>query len=224
MVYTGFDRTGLVRAIHRVRLTANALLWVAFALAIPTAESSDLSTPGPGAASAADPASRDRKYMDLDLATLRSIKDEDLEKALMDIVFTRLKANPERASEVIGSLSPEFRVFYISWLVEAEVGNGGFHQFFWNASAQIAPAMPDAIEAIGDAEAADIAWRALSTLIAEKEKFFKFRQVGTLEAYSESAKGSRLNAFDAPFMERARGFSALRVRYVRQHERAFVMH
>jgi hypothetical protein len=163
-----------------------------------------------------------KKYSEFDLQTLRSIGDENLEQALLDYLFAKIASKPGQARKVVGELSPEFQVFYVSWLVEAEVRNGGFNQFFWNPSSQFAADAPDALEAIGDAESAEITWRALAMVIKERETMIRLKKIGTVEAFSESYKLIKLGDLDTLFWKSAAGLSALRVRYVRQHEEAFV--
>jgi hypothetical protein len=41
------------------------------------------------------------------------------------------------------------RVFRAIWELEAQVNNGGFHQYFWNTSAWAVPGITDALRAIG---------------------------------------------------------------------------
>lgn len=55
-----------------------------------------------------------KKYSDFDLETLRSIKDEHLEQAILDYVFAKLDAQPDQPMTVISGLSPGFQAFYIS--------------------------------------------------------------------------------------------------------------
>ena len=47
------------------------------------------------------------------------------------------------------SLSSAERVFYCVWMLEAEVNNGGFEQFFGNTAGDIAEDVPAALRAIG---------------------------------------------------------------------------
>jgi hypothetical protein len=162
------------------------------------------------------------KYEGFDLETLRSIKDEHLEQALLDYVFDKLNQNPSGASEVVDSLSSEFQAFYFSWLVEAEVLNGGFNQYFWNSSSEFAEQTPAALEVIGDPKAAEIMREALRIAVAELPGVVKYRSAGTLQAFSESYKHTKLNELDQPFSERAAFFPELRLAYVRAHEGGFV--
>lgn len=59
------------------------------------------------------------------------------------------------------SLSPEERVFVAIWELEADVNNGGFHQYFFNSSGDTAPYAAPPLEAIGAFRMAGIVKDAL---------------------------------------------------------------
>jgi hypothetical protein len=163
-----------------------------------------------------------KKYAAFDLETLKSIKNELLEQALLDYIFVKFEARPGQEREVIDGLSREFQAFYVSWLVEAQVLNGGFNQFFWNPSSKFAEDAPAALKEIGDEVAAEIMQQAIAVAIEEIPIMTKFRQAGTLEAFSKSYEHTKLHELDEPFSIRAMSFPELRLRYVRQHEDAFI--
>jgi hypothetical protein len=160
--------------------------------------------------------------MQIDLQALSQMNDEDLEQALLAHVFAKLKTMPYDAVEAIASLPEGFGPYYVSWLVEAEVSNGGFHQFFWNPSSNFADGAANAFRAIGDHATAGIVSQALESALAELPETAKFMKIGTLEAFSQSAKRSKLVAFDKAFYERAPALPGLRARYFRANSHLFV--
>ena len=163
-----------------------------------------------------------RKYASFDLATLRDIKDEHLEPAILDYIFARIARDPENKKQAVLALPRGFRSVYLSWLVEAEVLNGGFNQYFWNSSAEFAELTPAALTEIGSPEAAQIMRQAIATANAESATMGRFRAEGTVEAFLESYKHTKLNDLDDPFGELAAQFRALRLRYIRANENAFL--
>jgi hypothetical protein len=163
-----------------------------------------------------------KKYSAFDVATLRSIKDEHLEQAILDYIFSKLDAVPQRRYQALFELSRGFQVVYLSWLVEAEVMNGGFNQYFWNSSGEFADSTPAALVELGDLPASELMKHATAIAIAEIPTMRKFRQTGTLESFSESYKHTGLNELDTPFCKRAEFFPSLRVKYIRSHEELFV--
>jgi hypothetical protein len=159
-----------------------------------------------------------QKYAEFDVETLRSIQDEHLEQAILDYIFAKLDAQRGQRMRVISSLPPAFRTFYASWIVEAEVMNGGFNQYFWNSSSEFAEQTPAALTEIGDEVAAEIMRRAIAIAIIEIPSMKKFKSAATLDAFSDSYKHTELNDLDKQFCKRAEGFPTLRLRYVREHQ------
>src|SRR5450432_3253874 len=71
--------------------------------------------------------------------------------------------------EAIGQKDPhaitaEERVVLAVEALEREVNNGGFHQFFTNASCEYVPAIVDFLHAIGATTAAELAAEAIASL------------------------------------------------------------
>ncbi len=161
-----------------------------------------------------------KRYINQKMLSLT--KDEDLKRVILDYVRSQLDEKSGKAIEIVSALPKGFLTFYASWLVEAEVMNGGFHQYFWNSSSEFAEVTADALTALGDPTAAAMMSRALATAIAELPTTTKYMSEGTLQAFSESTKRSKLNALDAEFCLRAEKFPVLRLRYVRAHPDLFV--
>jgi len=63
-------------------------------------------------------------------------------------------------NERFSDLSASERVFILVWEVEAEVNNGGFHQFFFNAAGNRASVTAAALRTIGAERTASIVDRA----------------------------------------------------------------
>jgi len=162
------------------------------------------------------------RYDRFDLEILASIPDEALEQALLDYLFGRLERFNHDQDAAFAGLSVEFRAFYCSWEIEAEVLNGGFNQYFWNSSSQNAERAVAALREQGDATAADLVEQAIRVAIVELPEMCAYLKAGTIEAFSESYKFTSLNDFDEPFWRRAEVLPALRIAYVRSHAEAFV--
>src|SRR5262245_7488203 len=65
------------------------------------------------------------------------------------------------------ALTPAERVFRAVWELEAQVNNGGFHQYFFNASGRLAFKVVDALRAIGAAQMATIVEQAIEVVRAD---------------------------------------------------------
>lgn len=64
------------------------------------------------------------------------------------------------ANEGLQDLSPPEQTFILVWELEAEVNNGGFHQFFFNSDGDRAVLTPAALRQIGAEHTASIVERA----------------------------------------------------------------
>ncbi|MBQ7777694.1 MAG: DMP19 family protein [Oscillibacter sp.] len=69
--------------------------------------------------------------------------------------------------EAMSALSHPERVFYISQLLEMEVNNGGFDQFFFNSSGNFANELVDVFTEIGAEKTAEICKKAISVFDGE---------------------------------------------------------
>jgi hypothetical protein len=163
-----------------------------------------------------------KRYNRFDESVLASISDEHLEQALLDYLFDRLEGFNHDHDKTFAGLSPQFRIFFCTWEVEAEVMNGGLNQYFWNSSSQNAGRVPAALEQIGDPVAAELMREAIRIAVSELPEMAKYLKANTLEAFSESYKHTTLNELDTPFCSQAEGFPALRLAYVRSQPTAFV--
>lgn len=73
-----------------------------------------------------------------------------------------IQAKADRLGD--SALTPEERVVLAVEALEREVNNGGFLQFFDNASRAFAPSIVDALERIGCSKAAELAREAIDAL------------------------------------------------------------
>lgn len=149
---------------------------------------------------------------------LQALAPEDLEVAVIDFVERRMSQSEDRIA-TLRELPRSLQVFYLTFLVEAEVMNGGFNQFFWNPSSEFAELISPALRELGSSDAADIFDQALSVANAEAEQDPRNNMSRTLEAFSESYQHTLLNTFDEVFCKHAQGFPELRL-HMAQHNPA----
>jgi hypothetical protein len=162
-----------------------------------------------------------RIYSTLDVQTLRQIPDADLEQAVVDYVITKLNDNYEREVEIVRALSPGVRALYVTWGVEAEVNNGGFNQYYFNSSGAFAPDAVGAFEYFGATQHAALMREANSVRAAEAKDMAKFKDAGTIEAFSESYEHTKLNPLDDRFFALKEDLSALRIARIREMPEQF---
>lgn len=150
----------------------------------------------------------------------RAIPDDQLDEAVMAFVQARIHGQIG-AAKPLAAMPRGFQIFHLSFLVEMEVADGGFNQFFWNSSGDSAPLVPDALRALGADEAASLFEQVRVVADRDLPRRAPFKAQGSLQAFSESYKGSPLNAYDDPFMKLAVRFPALRVAYLKRNAEQF---
>ena len=72
--------------------------------------------------------------------------------------FNKNRSDGER----LDALNPHQRIIYVTQTLEQEVNNGGFSQYFYNSSGDLANELVDAFTAIGAPKTAAICEKALS--------------------------------------------------------------
>jgi hypothetical protein len=161
-----------------------------------------------------------QRYSALDAATIAGIKDDDLEQAIVDFVLAKVGDNFEREYEVVTALPIAIQDVFNTWVLENEVANGGFNQYFWNSSGQFAEEAVEGLKRIGAPKHSALLLTAMERLLANGDAWGKHRKIGTLEAFSESYDTSDLGDLDDAFYA-AGELSPIRVSYIRTHPEQF---
>jgi Domain of unknown function (DUF4375) len=114
------------------------------------------------------------------------------------------------------ALSRPERVFRAIWELEAQVNNGGFHQFFYNTSGEIAPFVVDALRSIGASAMAEIVERALQLVSPDIPwRDYEARRARVMALGPEIEE--QLDSIDQDFFKYPDNLTALLHRYVSQH-------
>jgi hypothetical protein len=112
------------------------------------------------------------------------------------------------------------KVFSSVWAVESEVNNGGFSQYFLNSSAETAPFVAEALDAIGAPKTAQICRRAV-------ERAFPDGLPPTADEISSTAADfsdellAELDSFDGEFLAYPHDLTELLFDYVHRHPDEF---
>ena len=153
--------------------------------------------------------------------TLRSINDKDLDFALSWYVTERIRLSGGSREEVLSEQPAPLQSFYLVWLLEAEVFNGGFNQYFWNVSPELVEGTQDALLQIGATEVLELFRHALSQGKQESAKRNALKTRQSLEAFTESYQHSKLEEYDSLFVKVATELPIKRIAYVRANEANF---
>lgn len=111
-------------------------------------------------------------------------------------------------------LSLPEQVFRAIWEVEAEVNNGGFHQYFLNKSGTNAPSLPAALRAVGAGKMADIAEQAMRACGDR----LRWEDNASRRAHLASLDKEHLKMWDEAFQAYPDQLTPLLFQYVSDHK------
>ena len=164
-----------------------------------------------------------KKYSFLDEKTLESIPDEKLLQAIIDYVADEiLRGDYKNDYDIIKKQTNGIQYIWAVWGLEVEVNNGGFNQYFYNPSGQFAEEAAAGCRAIGAPEMAEIVEGAIKTHFSEMELYRKTKEDGTMEAFMDSYKESKLDQWDEEFFKYPDDLQTLMIQYIRSHYSEFV--
>ena len=86
---------------------------------------------------------------------IKALAADEVDSDVVEYTGRMLSASPEGAAALPG-FPRGVRVFYLSFVVEAEVLSGGFNQFFWNSSSDHAEWIAPVLSDLGAQRAAEI--------------------------------------------------------------------
>lgn len=156
-----------------------------------------------------------RIYRTLSPQILASIPDDKLEQAIFDYVASKLEGHYDDELNIVNKLPPGVRALYVTWEVEAEVNNGGFHQYYWNTADRYSRQAVEGFEFFGAVKHAALMREANSIRAKETDTLAKFRKEDTAEASSKSSRASALRPLDERFYGLDENLSVLRVAKIR---------
>ncbi|UXE68991.1 MAG: DMP19 family protein [Chryseotalea sp. WA131a] len=162
-------------------------------------------------------------YRELTGQVIDTTSDDNLLQIVFDNLSEKQTDNYEKEFEAVMSWNKSRQAIYMIWLLEAEVNNGGYNQFYFNSSGQFYKYLPDALRLIGANKFADLTERANKTFEKENDKITK-HQDGTIEGFSKSYEDNPLNDFDTEFYElyKTENLQRLQVDFIRKNRNQFV--
>ena len=145
---------------------------------------------------------------------INAISDDDLEYALSTFVYDRIAAD-EDPSGSIERLPPQLLSWYVAFMIDAEVLNGGFNQLFFNPSGELAGLAPAAFAEMGIPEAGELVERALALLEQHGPALEAAAEAGTIEAFMATYLDQPFSELDTSYAANEERWRAARVRFVR---------
>jgi len=162
-------------------------------------------------------------YKTLTPDLIAKIKDEELEQVVFDNISVQMKDDGREEKEIVQSLTSGQRAVYVTVIIEGEVSNGGFNQFYYNPSGQLADMGEESFKTLGAGPFAELMNRANSTYSEIKSDLDKFND-GTIEGFSKSYENNPLNDLDSIFykLSEEESLNQLRIKYIRNNVKEFV--
>ena len=140
----------------------------------------------------------DPRFRSLTLPLLRQLPENELAHAVQDHVFIRIGSDPEREKEIVAALPEAVRGVHAALILDAQVKNGGFNQFFWNA-AHWADTALQALAVLGATEHAGLLQEAMDLAVDQMSHLLPYHVEGSVEAFSASYKEGVFEALDVRY-------------------------
>ena len=159
----------------------------------------------------------------LTIENIDSLTDRDLLFEIFVNIAERYTGQTDKKKEIISKLTQEQQVFYALTVLEMEVNNGGFNQYYYNQGDEFADLAVDGFKAIGAKKFADLATRA-NKVFREQNKKITDKQDGSMQGFSESYKDNPLNDLDKEFynLYKDEPLTKLTVDYVKKNKSKFI--
>lgn len=160
-------------------------------------------------------------YKELTKEIIDNTPDEKLLQTIFDNIETVFDDGEIYTVERIKNLSPGKKAIFSIWILEAEVNNGGFNQFYYNSSGNFSELAFEGLILIGATSTADILQRA-NTIYKNIEEDLRNNDDGTIESFSESYENNPLNAFDDEFYNNEEKLLEIQINYIRENINQFI--
>ena len=164
----------------------------------------------------------DERFRKLTPALLHAVPDDELADAIVQHVVLHTSANATNRLSIVREMPAGVRAIYTTWLVDAEVCNGGFNQFFWNQNRELGGEALAGYELMGAEAYADVMRGALATWEAEQAGQARFHAEGTLEAFSASYAHTTLGEADERYLELRDAIRDVWTRFARENPELLV--
>jgi len=166
------------------------------------------------------------RYPELTRRILESISALDFDLAVVDYVSLKVTSDYNRKLEIVSQMSPGIQAVYSTWCVQAEVDDGGLHQFFYNKGVDWAFKALEGYHLLGAHKHAEVMARAIEVHLEEEREQkaqFSGELVSLLEDYCEARKLSKLPDLDAQFpATHDESVIALAFEYMKRHMDQFI--
>ena len=152
--------------------------------------------------------------------------DDSLEQVVFENIINKLdvdSANDDKEYEILKNMSLGRQSIFATRVIEDEVDNGGFNQYFYNSSGQYAEEARVGFELIGASKHSMLTQRAMD-IVLKNAKYLKQFKDGTLKSFSKSYENNPFNEVDSLYyeLEKTEDVAKLKIKYIREHRDQFI--
>lgn len=164
----------------------------------------------------------DPKYKQLTRSLLDREPDSTLEQAVMQHVAWVINQDYANEREIIAGLPAGIQMVYTTRWVEDEVNNGGFNQYFFNSTGELADLALAGFQLLGATKNEHLMRDALAVYEQERIRLEQARKAESKDAFADTYKDSGFESLDERFYKLGEDLQKLRIRYIREHPEHFV--
>jgi len=152
--------------------------------------------------------------------SMADIDDDDIESALVGYVWAHI-GEAEDELVALGALPQALAAWFVTFVVDVEVLNGGFNQFFYNSSRKLAPIAPAAFDQVGIPAAGRLVEQAMTLFEEHALTLDRARNERTMEAFMNTYKDEPYGRLDKEYIAREKEWRQIRLDYIRSQAEAF---
>jgi hypothetical protein len=155
---------------------------------------------------------------------IATIPDEQLAWILWDHIWLKVGKNYKKLPQVLAAMPVGFRVIYHLFVLDGEIANGGFNQYFFNETDANAEQQSEALRLIGARKHQQVFRRAFKLRKKEKEdeELQRLYAERTLESFSKTYKVTGLGKCDEEWYAMDEEFQRLMTKFIRRNVELFV--
>jgi len=135
-------------------------------------------------------------------------------------LWKKLQKEPEKEAETVLSWNKYKQSIYLIWILQEEVNNGGYQQYYFNTRGQYYKYLPEALKLVGANKFAKLTQQAND--IFERAKMGQNPKY-TLDEYNNSDK-NLLNKLDNAFYDlyNSENLEKIQVEFIRKNKSEFI--
>lgn len=160
--------------------------------------------------------------VDLTIDQIRSADNGQVEQFIFDAELKAIGNRFDWEAEIVTAWPAGLKMLYATWVVETEVNNGGFEQYFANTEGRTAEAALEGFKLVGAKQHARLLAAAMAIRAKSQGETSAAHEGASRETPPESSEHTTLDGLDSKYYGLKEDLSALRVRYIRAHPEAFV--